>query len=68
MLYSTDIEVRMLLISTYLFMKMTEKKSILVMQNSISIMIGIKTEITKMVTMVDEFWFAKSIQITLFCN
>jgi len=38
------------------------------MQNSISIMIGIKTEITKMVTIVDEFWFAKSIQITLFCN
>ena len=27
---------------------------------------GVETEITKSYTIVDEFWFAKSIQITLF--
>jgi len=34
--------------------------------NSLSIMKGVETEITKSYTVVDEFWFAKSIQITLF--
>jgi len=66
----TDIELRMLSVTTFLNIKMTENNFNISCSkcNSISIIEGVKTEKQKWVTIVDGFYFAKSIQKTLFCN